>query len=41
MQKIIDFTYFFPMCVFVTAVPIIKLFAWREGDSGVYINRGV
>ncbi len=22
------------MCVFITAVPIIKLFAWGEGDSG-------
>ena len=22
------------MCVFITAVPIIRLFAWEEGDSG-------
>ena len=22
------------VCVFITAVPIIKMFAWREGDSG-------
>ena len=22
------------VCVFITAVPIIKLFAWGEGDSG-------
>jgi hypothetical protein len=22
------------MCVFITAVPITKLFAWGEGDSG-------
>jgi hypothetical protein len=23
-----------PVCVFVTVVPIIKLFAWGEGDNG-------
>jgi hypothetical protein len=22
------------VCVFITAVPIVKLFAWGEGDSG-------
>jgi hypothetical protein len=28
------------MCVFITAVPIIKLFAWgSEGDSGGYVLR--
>jgi hypothetical protein len=26
-------------CVFVTAVPIIKLFAWGEGDSGGHVLR--
>jgi hypothetical protein len=26
-------------CVLVTAVPIPKLFAWREGDSGGYVLR--
>jgi hypothetical protein len=25
--------------VFITAVPIIKLFAWGEGDSGGYVLR--
>jgi hypothetical protein len=32
-----------PECVFITAVPIIKLFAWGEGDSAslqVFINDG-
>ena len=34
------------MCVFITAVPIIKLFAWGEGDSGGHVlletkNRGL
>ncbi len=28
------------LCVFITAVPIIKLFAWGEGDSGVVHKRG-
>ena len=27
------------MCVFVTAVPLIKLFAWGEGDSGGHVLR--
>jgi hypothetical protein len=27
------------VCVFITAVPIIKLFAWVEGDSGGYVLR--
>ena len=27
------------MCVFITAVPIIKLFAWGEGDSGGHVLR--
>jgi hypothetical protein len=26
-------------CVFITAVPIIKLFAWGEGDSGGHVLR--
>jgi hypothetical protein len=26
-------------CVFITAVPIIKLFAWGEGDSGGHVTR--
>ena len=25
------------LCVFITAVPIIKPFAWGEGDSGGYV----
>jgi hypothetical protein len=25
--------------VFITAVPIIKLFAWGEGDSGGHVQR--
>jgi hypothetical protein len=25
------------LCVFITAVPIIKLFAWGEGDSGLRV----
>jgi hypothetical protein len=28
-----------PVCVFITAVPIIKLFAWGEGDSGGHVLR--
>jgi hypothetical protein len=24
----------YDVCVFITAVPVIKLFAWGEGDSG-------
>ena len=28
-----------PLCVFITAVPIIKLFAWGEGDSGGHVLR--
>jgi hypothetical protein len=27
------------VCVFITAVPIIKLFAWGEGDSGEHVQR--
>ncbi len=27
------------MCVFITAVPIRKLFAWGEGDSGRQVLR--
>ena len=27
------------MRVFITAVPIIKLFAWGEGDSGGHVLR--
>jgi hypothetical protein len=27
------------VCVFITAVPIIKLFAWGEGDSGGHVQR--
>jgi hypothetical protein len=27
------------VCVFVTTVPIIKLFAWGEGDSGRHVLR--
>jgi hypothetical protein len=27
------------VCVFITAVPIIKLFAWGEGDSGIHVLR--
>jgi hypothetical protein len=27
------------LCVFITAVPIIKLFAWGEGDSGGHVLR--
>ena len=26
-------------CVFITAVPITKLFAWGEGDSGGHVLR--
>ena len=29
----------FSVCVFITAVPIIKLFAWGEGDSGGHVLR--
>ncbi len=25
------------LCVFITAVPITKLFAWGEGDSGGHV----
>ena len=25
------------MCVFITAVPSVKLFAWGEGDSGGHV----
>ena len=28
-----------PWCVFMTAVPITKLFAWGEGDSGGHVLR--
>ena len=28
-----------PGCVFITAVPIRKLFAWEEGDSGGHVLR--
>jgi hypothetical protein len=27
------------VCVLITAVPIIKLFAWGEGDSGGHVLR--
>jgi hypothetical protein len=27
------------VCVFVTTVPITKLFAWGEGDSGGHVLR--
>ena len=27
------------MCVIITAVPITKLFAWGEGDSGGHVLR--
>jgi hypothetical protein len=27
------------VCVFITAVPITKLFAWGEGDSGGHVLR--
>ena len=27
------------MCVLITAVPITKLFAWGEGDSGGHVLR--
>jgi hypothetical protein len=27
------------VCVFITAVPIVKLFAWVEGDSGGHVLR--
>ena len=27
------------VCVFITAVPLIKLFAWGEGDSGGHVLR--
>ena len=27
------------VCVFITAVPITKLFAWGEGDSGGHVPR--
>jgi hypothetical protein len=27
------------VCVFITTVPIIKLFAWGEGDSGGHVLR--
>ena len=26
-------------CVFITAVPLIKLFAWGEGESGGHVLR--
>ena len=29
----------FGVCVFITAVPIIKLYAWGEGDSGGHVLR--
>jgi hypothetical protein len=29
----------FHVCVFITVVPIIKLFAWGEGDSGGHVLR--
>ena len=29
----------FSVCVFITAVPIIKLFAWGEGNSGGHVLR--
>ena len=29
----------FGVCVFITAVPITKLFAWGEGDSGGHVLR--
>jgi hypothetical protein len=28
-------------CVFITAVPLIKLFAWGEGESGGHVLREV
>jgi hypothetical protein len=28
------------VCVFITAVPIINLFAWGEGDSGGSVRVG-
>ena len=28
-----------PLCVFITAVPVTKLFAWGEGDSGGHVLR--
>jgi hypothetical protein len=27
------------VCMFITAVPILKLFAWGEGDSGGHVLR--
>ena len=27
------------MCVFITAVPLIKLLTWGEGDSGGHVLR--
>ena len=27
------------MCVFITAVPVTKLFTWGEGDSGGHVLR--
>ena len=27
------------VCVFITAVPLIKLFAWRKGESGGHVLR--
>ncbi len=27
------------MCLFITAAPITKLFAWGEGDSGGHVLR--
>ena len=27
------------VCVFITAVPVTKLFAWGEGDSGGHVLR--
>ena len=27
------------VCVFITAVPIIKLLTWEEGDSGGHVLR--
>ena len=29
--------YYCSMCVFITAGPVIKLFAWGEGDSGGHV----
>ena len=27
------------VCVFITAVPLIKLFAWGDGESGGHVLR--